>query len=51
MGLGFHDGFPPLEIEMWEHWCPAYDGYIGMEKNEPCNWCGKHEHDLEDGNE
>lgn len=32
-------------IELIEHNCPV-DGKIMVEKDKPCNWCGKIEHYL-----
>lgn len=49
MGLGFNDGFPPSDVTgFWEHWCPAYDGFLSTEHGCECNWCGKKENQEND---
>lgn len=42
MGLGFNDGFNAPK-GFWEHYCEVEDALMGVEKDFPCNWCGKTE--------
>jgi len=28
---------------MWEHYCEVEKDIMGIEENEPCNWCGDEE--------
>ena len=46
MGLGFNDGFKPLEEEFWHHFCPVHGGEIGFEIGKECDWCGRSEDDA-----
>ena len=31
--------------EMWEHYCDEEKSMMAVGKGEPCNWCGKEEHE------
>ena len=33
------------EPEMWEHYCEEEETEMAVGKGEPCNWCGKEEHE------
>jgi len=33
------------EPEMWEHYCDEEKSMMAVGKGEPCNWCGKEEHE------
>lgn len=46
VGLGFNDGFNAPK-GFWEHHCEVEDALMGVEKDFPCNWCGKTEEDFE----
>tara|TARA_A100000171_G_scaffold27244_1_gene25419 strand:+ start:113 stop:433 length:321 start_codon:yes stop_codon:yes gene_type:complete len=31
--------------DMWEHYCDEEKSMMAVGKDEPCNWCGKEEHE------
>ena len=33
------------DTEMWEHYCDEEKSMMAVGKGEPCNWCGKEEHE------
>lgn len=38
--------FKKKDLTFWEHYCIVDDTIYGVEKGQPCNWCGKSEEDF-----